>query len=144
MIQTILSISGKPGLYSLISQGKGMLIVESINSEKKRFPAGGRDRVTSLNDIAIYTDDEDMPLMKVFVNIQKKENGAKTSVDPKTAKKEELAAYMADVLPTYDRDRVYLTDIKKLLVWYNILVENKMTNFSEDENSKSTVTEVVE
>ena len=133
MTKTILSISGRPGLYSLVSQGKGMLIVESINAEKKRIPTGGRDRVTSLTDIAIYTTGEDMPLMQVMDNILKKEDGKTTPFNPKTASKEELSAYMAEVLPSYDKDRVYVTDIKKLLVWYNILVENGINDFATEE-----------
>lgn len=131
MTQTILSIAGKPGLYALISRGKGMLIVESIDSTKKRIPAGARDRVTSLNDIAIYTDSDDVPLMQVFDAIKTKENSAPASINHKTASKDELFAYMAEVLPNFDRERVYPTDIKKLLNWYNILVTNGISDFTE-------------
>lgn len=133
MLKTILAISGKPGLYTLISKGRGMLIVESVDTVKKRMPVGARDKVTSLNDIAIYTEEDDEPLMKVFENIKAKENGAITSLDPKRATKQELADYMAEILPGYDRERVYITDIKKLLTWYNTLVMNGFTDFEVEE-----------
>lgn len=132
MTQTILAIAGKPGLYLLVSRGNKMLIVESIDAEKKRRSVGARDRVTSLNDIAIYTDAEDVPLMQVFAAVKDKEGGAVASIDHKKASKEELFAYMAEVLPNFDRDRVYPTDVKKLIYWYNILVSNGLADFSEE------------
>lgn len=133
MKKTILAISGKPGLYSLVSRGKGMLIVETVDAAHKRMPAGGRDKVTSVNDIAIYTEGDDVPLVDVFAAIKAKEQGAPVSIDPKKATKEELKAYMAEVLPTYDRERVYVTDIKKLISWYNILVTNGIDDFETEE-----------
>lgn len=129
MLKTILSISGKPGLYKLISQGKNMLIVESINAEKKRIPAYGHEKIISLADIAMYTDDAEVPLKDVLVSMKGKENGALVSLDPKKASSEELRAYLAEVLPDFDRDRVYPADIKKLISWYNILVSNGITDF---------------
>lgn len=130
MEKTILAISGRPGLFQLVSQGRGMLIVESIDGTKKRQPVGGRDRVTALNEVSIYTDDnEDTPLLDVFESIRKKENGNPVSFDPRKASKEELFAYMQEVLPNYDHDRVYATDVKKLIQWYNILVTNGITDF---------------
>ena len=140
MKKTILAISGKPGLYSLVSRGKGMLIVETVDAAHKRMPAGGRDKVTSVNDIAIYTEGDDVPLVDVFAAIKAKEQGAPVSIDPKKATKEELKAYMAEVLPTYDRERVYVTDIKKLISWYNILVTNGIDDF-ETEEAEETATE---
>lgn len=136
MKKTILAISGKPGLYSLVSRGKGMLIVETVDAARKRMPAGGRDKVTSVNDIAIYTEGDDMPLVDVFAAIKAKEQGAPVSIDPKKATKEELKAYMAEVLPTYDRERVYVTDIKKLISWYNILVTNGIDDFETEETEE--------
>lgn len=106
-----------------------MLIVESVDTARKRFPAGARDRVTSLNDVSMYTDEEDKPLMEVFENIRQKENGGKVAVNIKKATEKELTDFMSEVLPNYDRDRVYLTDIKKLIQWYNILTENGYTEF---------------
>ena len=136
MLKTILSISGKPGLYKLVSQGKNMLIVEAIDATKKRFPAYGNEKIISLADIAMYTDDEEVPLREVFESIKTKENGAAVSLDPKKAKPEELRAFLAEVLPNFDRDRVYVTDIKKLIQWYNILVANDLADFAEDETEE--------
>ena len=125
MLKTILSISGKPGLYKLVSQGKNMLIVESL-ADKKRFPAYGNEKIISLGDIAMYTDTEDVPLKEVFLSMKKKENGAAVVMDLKKATADDLRAYLAEVLPTFDRDRVYPSDIKKLIVWYNLLVASGM------------------
>lgn len=132
MLKTILSISGKPGLYKLISQGKNMLIVESISADKKRFPAHGSEKVISLADIAMYTDDSEVPLKEVLTSVLKKENGALASIDAKKATADELRAYFAEILPNFDRDRVYVTDIKKLISWYNILVTNGITEFEAE------------
>ena len=133
MEQTILSISGKPGLYKLVSRGKANLIVESIDQQHKRMPVFASDRVTSLGDIAIYTDSEDMPLMKVFANLLKVEEGKPASINYKKCKSAELREYFATILPDYDRDRVHDSDIKKLLQWYNLLVNNGFTDFEEPE-----------
>ena len=123
MLKTILSISGKPGLYKLVSRGKNMLIVESV-ADKKRFPAYGNEKIISLGDIAMYTDAEDIPLSQVLTSMKKKENGALVTLDVKKASANELGAYLAEVLPNYDRDRVHVSDIKKLISWYNLLVKN--------------------
>jgi hypothetical protein len=131
MLNTILSIAGKPGLYRLLSQGKNMLIVESLSADKKRFPAYGNEKIISLADIAMYTDDEEVPLRKVLESMKNKENGGKVSIDAKKAGAEELRAYLAEVLPNFDRDRVYVGDIKKLISWYNILIENGEADFAE-------------
>lgn len=137
MKDIILAISGKPGLYRLVSQGHNMLIVETIDANKKRIPAGVRDRVTSLNDVSMYTDEDDKPLMEIFENIKNKENGQAVALDYKKASAAELADFMATVLPNYDRDRVYNTDIKKLIQWYNILINNGYTTFVEEEENTS-------
>lgn len=129
MKDTIISISGKPGLFRVVSQGRNMLIVETIAPEKKRIPAGIRDRVTSLNDVSMYTDEEDKPLMEIFDAIKQKEGGKEVSLDYRHATSKQLAEFMAAVLPNYDRDRVYDTDIKKLIQWYNILVSNGCDEF---------------
>ena len=132
MLKTILSISGKSGLYKLVSQGKNMLIVESL-ADKKRMPAYGTDKMISLGDIAMYTDEDDVPLQEVFLSIKKKENGQPIALDIKTATPEELRQYMGEVLPNFDRDRVHLSDIKKLIAWYNLLVANNLTDFEPAE-----------
>lgn len=131
MLEKILAISGKPGLYKLVSRGNNSLIVETLDAQKKRMPVFGTDKVISLADIAMYTDEEEVPLRRVFKNIFEKEDGKKTSLDYKKASKEELAAFMAEALPNYDRDRVYPADMKKLAQWYNILIENEITDFEE-------------
>ena len=95
MLKTILSISGKPGLYKLVSQGKNMLIVESL-ADKKRFPAYGNEKIISLGDIAMYTDTEDVPLKEVFLSMKKKENGAAVVLDLKKATADDLRAYLAE------------------------------------------------
>ncbi len=133
MLKTILSISGKPGLYKLISQGRNMLIVEALDATKKRMPARGNDKVTSLGDISMYTTEEDVPLTQVLEAVKAKENGVTVSIDIKKVSAKELQDYFAEVLPNYDRDRVYNNDIKKLLTWYNILIENGITEFKEEE-----------
>jgi hypothetical protein len=131
MLEKILAISGKPGLYKLVSSGNNSLIVETLDAQKKRLPVFGTDKVISLADIAMYTDEEEVPLRRVFKNILEKEDGKKTSLDYKKASKDELAAFMAEALPNYDRDRVYPADMKKLAQWYNILIENEITDFEE-------------
>lgn len=129
MKDTILAIAGRPGLYRLVSQGRNMLIVETIGEKHRRFPAGVRDRVTSLNDVSMYTDGEDQPLMNVFDAIKQKEGGKTTALDYHTASHDELAEFMAAVLPEYDRERVHDADIKKLIQWYNILIANGFSEF---------------
>ncbi|MGN1218795.1 MAG: DUF5606 domain-containing protein [Phocaeicola sp.] len=131
MLKTILAISGKPGLYKLISQGKNMLIVEALSADKKRSPIYASDKVISLGDIAMYTDADEIPLSEVLESVKTKEGGNVTSLDYKKASAEELGEFMAAVLPNYDRDRVHLSDIKKLIQWYNLLVSNGVTEFVE-------------
>lgn len=132
MLKTILSISGKPGLYKLISQARNMLIVESVSAEKKRMPVHGSDKVISLGDIAMYTDAEEVPLGEVLESVKKKENGGQVSLNYRKASTNELNAFMAEVLPNYDRDRVRASDIRKLIQWYNLLVANGETEFVEN------------
>ena len=132
MQQTILSIAGKPGLYKLLSRGNRNLIVEMLDPSHKRMPVFGSDRVTSLADIAMFTDNEDVPLMTVLDNLKTLEEGKQASIDFKKASGDELREYFAKVLPEFDRDRVHTSDIKKLLQWYNILIENGITDFKEE------------
>lgn len=133
MLKTILSISGKPGLFRLVSQGKNMLIVESLMT-KKRTPAYAHDKVVSLGDIAIYTIEEEVPLSQVMQTIYDKEKGA---VDVSVCKSEKtLREFFESVLPTYDEERVYLTDIKKVVAWYNLLVEAGFTSFVSEKKEE--------
>ena len=132
MQQTILAIAGKPGLYKLISRGKNNFIVEALDATHRRMPAFGTDRITSLGDIAMFTDSDDVPLMDVLDSLKTLEEGKPASLDPKKASGDELREYFAKVLPTFDRERVHVSDIKKLLQWYNILITNGITDFKED------------
>lgn len=147
MLRTILAISGKPGLYKLVSRAQNSLIVETLDATHKRLPAFATDRITSLGDIAMFTETEDVPLFKVLMSLQTLEVGKKSSVDYKKASGDELREYFAKILPNFDRDRVHNSDIKKLIQWYNILIENGVTDFdlekatgaeNEDENDAAT------
>ena len=144
MQKTILAISGKPGLYKLVSRGKNNLIVESLDSTHRRQPAFATDRITSLNDIAMFTETEDVPLMKVLENMKTLENGKKSSADFKKASATELHAYFTKVLPEWDQDRVKNSHIQKLIQWYNILVEAGITDFEEKEIEEEKNEEVKE
>lgn len=132
MFERVLTISGKPGLYRLLSSGRNMIIVEAIDSTKKRVPVHNTDKVVMLDDIAIYIDTEEVPLREVFAKIYEKENGV-LPLDLKMATPEELVEYFEGVMPDYDRERVYLTHIKKMYSWYNILVANGVVDFKEEE-----------
>lgn len=134
MLKKILSISGKPGLFKLVSQAKGMLIVESLLNGK-RMPAYAHDKVTSLVDISIYTEGEDAPLREVFESIKQKEQGKTVQIQSSSdgaAYKE----YLNTVLPDYDKERVYLSDIKRIINWYNLLVEKGLDDFKQDDENE--------
>ena len=136
MKQNILAISGKPGLFLMLARGGNTIIVETLDQQKKRFNVGARDRITSLNDVSIYTDDgDDIKLMKVFESMKEHEQGKAVAIDVKKATKEQLAEYVGQVLPNFDRDRVYPNDMRKLISWYNILVENGFTDFVDPEET---------
>ena len=132
MLQTILAISCRPGLYKLLSRGNKNLIVEALDETHRKSPAFATDRITSLADIAIYTDTDDVPLYKVLASLRDLEEGKPTSLNYRKASGDELREYMGKVLPNFDRDRVKMSDIKKLLQWYDILVNNGITNFEKD------------
>ena len=127
MIKTIVSIAGKSGLYKLVSQGRNMLIVESLK-DGKRVPAYARDKVISLGDVAIYTTDEDIPLADVLEMVKEKTEGKE--VDLKSfADDKALREYFGTILTNFDQDRVYTTDIRKLFQWYNLLLAAGITEF---------------
>ena len=135
MFETVLTISGKPGLYRMLSRGNNMFIVETVDASHKRLPVYNSDKIVLLDDIAIYTDTEEIPLRKVFETIYAKEAGVLPfNVKDKTP--EELKEYFETILPDYDRERVYLTHIKKIYSWYNILVEGGVTDFSEPQSQE--------
>ena len=131
MLETILSIAGKPGLYKLVSRAKMNLIVETIDEKKKRMPTFATDRVTSLSDISMFTEGEDVPLYEVLVKVREKEEGKVASLDWRKASAKQLQDYFAEVLPDFERDRVHNSDIKKLLQWYDILINAGISNFEE-------------
>ena len=140
MFERVLTISGKPGLYRLLSSGRNMIIVEVIDATKKRVPVHNTDKVVMLDDIAIYTDTEEVPLREVFAKIYEKENGV-ISLDMKMATPEELVEYFEGIMPDFDRERVYLTHIKKMYAWYNILVANGVVDFKSEENEEEAAAE---
>ncbi len=132
MLRTILSVAGKPGLYRLLSQGRNMLIVETLDSNKKRMPVYASEKVTSLSDISMYTDDDNVSLTQVLASLKAKENGALVAFDYKKASTAELQDFFVQVLPNFDRDRVHASDIKKIIQWYNILISAGITDFEEN------------
>jgi len=135
MLKEILSVSGKPGLFKLISQGKNMFVAESL-IDHKRIPVYIRDKVVSLGDISIYTASEDIPLRKVLQQIKEKENGQAIDFDPKAITPEELKSWFTTILPDFDKQRVYPSDIKKIMSWYNLLLKENLTDFAEDEEAE--------
>lgn len=142
MIQGILSISGKPGLYRLVSRGKNTLIVENLQTGK-RMPVYPHDKVISLADIAIYTEGEDMPLGDVLEKVKAATDGK--PVDLKAfATDEALREYFGTILPEFDRDRVYTTDIRKLFSWYNLMIANGVTDFKREEIAEDNAAEAAE
>ena len=134
MLREILAITGKPGLYKLVSRGNNMLIVESL-VDGKRMPTYARDKIVALSDVSMFTDADDIALSDVLTNAGKKEGLKAVSMNPKKASNTELQAWFDEVLPNWDRDRVYPSDIRKLIQWYNILINAGITDFSikEDE-----------
>lgn len=133
-LSKILSISGKPGLYLILSQTKTGALVESL-IDKKRFPVFINEKINTLSDISIFTTDEDVLLKDVLHAIYKKENGG-PCIDSKSDPKE-LKAYMLEILPNFDQDRVYASDMKKLFSWYNLLQKENILDFSEEKATET-------
>ncbi|MCB0462727.1 MAG: DUF5606 domain-containing protein [Flavobacteriaceae bacterium] len=133
-LEKVLSISEKPGLFKLITQTRNGFIAESL-IDGKRLSVNMHSNVSLLSEIAIYTLTEEVPLIQVLKKIKDKENGKTTSITHKSSK-DELEEYFFEVLPDYDEDRVYASDIKKIIRWYNLLQENKMLNLLEDEDTQ--------
>lgn len=133
-LDKVLSISGKPGLYELKAQTRGGFVAESMLDGKK-ISVNIRHNVSLLSEIAVYTYTDEVPLRDIFQKIYEKENGGE-AVSHKESK-EKLEAYFAEVLPEYDVDRVYISDIKKILQWYNLLVSKGVTKFEKSEAKKS-------
>ena len=138
MLEGILSISGHGGLFKMVSQAKNSIIVESL-VDGKRMPAYATSRISALEDISVFTEEGDKKLEEVFKLIYEKEDGKK-AISPK-ASANELKAYFEEILPDYDRDRVYVSDIKKILSWYNLLIEQDMLDVSESTEESEEQTE---
>ena len=132
-LDKVLSISGRPGLYKLIAQTRGGFIAESL-LDKKKISVNMQHNVSILSEIAIYTLQEELPLREVLSKIKTKENGKPTSVSHKESK-DKLEEYFFEVLPDYDEDRVYASDIKKIIQWYNLLEKHNMLDFDKVEKS---------
>ena len=131
----IISISGKPGLYKVLTQTTNSVIVQSL-VDKRKFPAHASDKISSLEDISIYTAEEDVPLSEVLDKIFDKETG-KACINHKSDPAE-LKAYLSEILPDYDEDRVYTSDMKKLFQWYNLLLTAGLLKKEEAKKEKST------
>jgi hypothetical protein len=139
MLKKILSISGRPGIYKLISYGKNMLLVEGL-VDGKRFPVHSRERVMSLGDISIFTTGEDLPLSQVLENIGKKYDNK--ALDAKAiSTPDQLHEFIAGVLENWDEERVHNSDIKKIINWYNVLIGAGITDFSVKEEEEEANTE---
>ena len=134
-LSSIISISGKPGLYKIVSQAKNSIIVESI-IDKKRFPAYSSDKISVLDDISIYTHNEDKPLKDIFSAIYTKTEGKETLSHKE--KISELISFISDIIPDYDEDRVYPSDIKKIFQWFNILINHSDIEMIKKADKKAT------
>jgi hypothetical protein len=130
MLKKILSIAGKPGLYKLVSTSKTITLVESL-IDKKRLPIYPQEKIVSLGEIAIYTTEDEIPLKDVFAKIKENENGGNIA-DEHKSNNSKLFSYFETVLPTYDKDKVYASDIKKIINWYNLLIDNDI-DFEKEE-----------
>jgi hypothetical protein len=133
MLKGILAISGQSGLFKVLSEGKNSVIVESLLTGK-RSTVYTDAKMSALEDIAIYTSQEDLPLRKVFKKIADKENGGR-AMDAKNSP-EELKKYFAEVLPDFDKEKVYFSDIKKVISWYNLLQDKGMLDLEDEQEEK--------
>jgi len=139
MLKGILSISGQPGLFKLVAESKNNIIVESLETQK-RIRVYSTVKVSALEDIAIYTETGDVPLKKIFKSIYEEEDGG-CAISSKSSGNE-LKKYFEKVVPEYDKERVYVSDMKKVILWYNILQEKNLLNFSDEEKEQDTEAEV--
>ncbi len=130
MLTKILSVTGRPGLYKLISTNKNMNVVESL-TDGKRIPVYMHEKIVALSDVSIYTNEGDTPLRDVLKSIKEKENGNKVALSSKSSGKE-FFKYLEEVLPNYNKESVYTSDVKKIISWYNILIENNIDLESEE------------
>ncbi len=142
-LDKILSIAGKPGLYKIVTQTRSGFVAESL-LDKKRITVNIHSNVSVLSEIAMYTLTEEVPLREVFKKVREKEDGKQTSISHKDSK-DKLEEYFFEVLPDYDEDRVYPSDIKKVIQWYNILQSNDLLSaLDKEDEDKSTAAKVEE
>ena len=132
-LNKVLAIAGKPGLFNLVAQTRTGFIAESL-IDKKRISVSIQQNVSLLSEIAVYTLTEEIPLAKVFNLIKEKEGGQPTGVSHKDGK-DDLEEYFFGILPDYDEDRVYVSDIKKIIQWYNLLQKHDMLDFETEEST---------
>ena len=137
-LSKILSIAGRPGLYKVISQAKNTVIVESL-VDQKRIPIFGHEKMSTLEEISIFSSDEDIPLKDVFKTMHDKLQ-EKEAIDPKSDGKV-LREFFTEMVPDYDQERVYTSDIKKILTWYNLLLKSDLLDFSDEEKPDEAVSE---
>lgn len=143
MLNKILAISGKPGLYQFLSRGNKMIIIESIDETKKRMPAHAADKIVALSDISIYTDDgKEVPLAEVFENAKKIYDAKEIDMHHKKASQNEIVETFSKILPQYDADRVHVSDMRKVIQWYNILTHYGLNDFSVAEEAAGEQKEV--
>lgn len=136
MLNKILAISGKPGLYRFLSKGNKMIIVESIDDSKRRLPAYATDKIVALSDISIYTNDgKEVKLADVFNNAKKLYDEKEIDLHYKKASQIEIVEVFSKILPQYDKDRVHVSDMRKVIQWYNILTKYSLNDFSIEETS---------
>ena len=134
-LSKILVVSGKPDIYELVSQTKTGAIVESL-ADKKRCPVFKTDRISSLNEISIFTTEKEKPLTEVMQDIFRKEDGKTIAFDIRKTANSDLFAYFKEVLPNYDTDHVHASDVKKVLLWYNLLNNAGKIDLEEPETEK--------
>ena len=133
-MKNVLAITGKPGLFKLVSRGNNMLIVESL-LDGKRMPTYARDKIVSLADVSMFTTGDDIALSEVLTKVGEEEGLKPASIDAKKADNAALRAWFTEVLPNWDEDRVYPSDIRKLIQWYNVLINAGITDFSVEEET---------
>lgn len=135
-LSKILSIAGKSGLFRVVSQAKNAVIVESL-LDNKRIPAFGHEKISSLEEISVFTNGDDMPLKDVFKTMHEKLEG-EPAIDPKSDN-DVLKKFFIGIVPDYDLERVYVSDIKKMISWYNLLIQHKLLDFTEEKAEETTI-----
>ena len=143
MLKNILAITGKSGLFRLVSRGNNMLIIESLE-DGKRMPTYARDKIVSLADISMFTEGEDIPLHEVLTRLSEHQSGAEVDMEVKKVSNDELREFFALIVPDFDRDRVYPSDIRKLILWYNQLIKAGITDFSVEEEAEAEAPQVAQ